>query len=148
MPARERTPAGAPEDSTYVWMREVTSNMEHLTGRVSLVEKSVDGMSLEVRRATDVAVTAAAAMERIAKAEEDRLREDRARNKFLAEQEKERARVREKWIERVLGSQTTQVFFAALLAGVLNLLGLSYVVRDPVVTVGASAVQGEGDGSP
>lgn len=129
MPARERQgslpPTGITEDAASVWMREVTLNMEQLSGRVIVVEKSVDTLAIEVRRATDVSQISAQALERIAKAEEERAAAAKEQNKLTRENQK----LAERWAGRVWGSPAFQMLLTGTVMAALQFMGVAYIMN-------------------
>jgi hypothetical protein len=104
-------------------MREVTLNMEQLSGRIVIVEKSVDNLISEVRRSGDVTNLAAQALDRIAKAEEDRATGEKERNKIL----RDAGRRSERWFDRVWETPATQLLLTGVVMAVLQFLGVAYM---------------------
>lgn len=142
MPSRERTAAqqSLPPDerrssSGDGWMLEVTVNLEQLNSRMGAVEKSLDGVAAEVRKSTgdlaaevrtaaEISKVAVEALTRIAKAEEERAGAESDRNKILLKDNE----VRERWAERIWSSPAFQVLLSGVVLGVLQFLGVTYVV--------------------
>lgn len=117
------------DDPVSAWMTEMTLLVEQLAGRVGAVEKSVDGMRLEVRMATDTSKIAALALQRIAKAEEDRAETERERLEQEKKERLENKRSRERWASRFWESPALQMLLTGLVLGVLQLLGLGWFAR-------------------
>ena len=82
------------------------------------VEKSIDAMQHVVANSARTAERAADALERVAKAEEDRTAEA-----------KEQAQQRVQLATRVFSSQPMQWFIMLVLAGIAQILGLRWVVE-------------------
>jgi hypothetical protein len=129
-----------PTDALGGWITEVTVGMERMVARQEAVEKSVDGLSKEVRAAEATAARAATVLERIAKAEEDRflfMREEAERAAAAADraakaEEKNAARTltaREEWRKRVWESPAFQLLIIGFVVSALNLLGVGYLAH-------------------
>ena len=93
--------------------------VEGTKGQLSAVEKSIDGMEATVRSSAEVARRAGDALERIAKAEEER-------NRLAAEGSKQRADL----FGRVWSSQPVQLLILLAICGLAQLVGLRWVVEN------------------
>ena len=113
-------------DPTAKWMTEVTVGMVTHSGRIGAMEKSVDGLKGEVRASTEAAKAAVAALERIAKAEEERNRN-----------EKDAAKARERWAERIWSSQPFQLLLLGIASAVVQLMGVAYIAHSIAGGTGA-----------
>jgi len=127
-------------DPVAEWMIETTTALERLAARLQAVEKTVDQLHPRVDNATAAAAASAAALTRIAKAEEDRLafekqvsletkeRANRERTERLQKEREEQER-KDAWLTRVWSSQPLQLLLLGLVLVILNLLGLSYITE-------------------
>ena len=86
--------------------------VESTKGQLSAVEKSIDGMEATVRSSAEVARRAGDALERIAKAEEER-------NRLAAEGTKQRADL----FGRIWASQPVQLLILLAICGLAQLVG-------------------------
>lgn len=114
-------------DPVAAWMSEVTLLVEQLTGRLKAVEKSVDGVVSEVRTATDTAKMAAAALTRIAKAEESQAQTARDRLEGDRLQDKNDRKNRDKWATRLWESPAVQMLLTGVVLAILQFLGVAYL---------------------
>lgn len=102
----------SPHDLIVRGIEAVESNK----GALGAVEKSLDGLKAEVQAANRSATATEGYLKRIAEAEEARLAQTR-------EQEQRR----DAWMARLWSSGPVQMFLMLLVAGLLNLLGLSWM---------------------
>lgn len=91
--------------------------VESTKGQLGAVEKSIDTMEQTVRSSAEVARRAGDALERIAKAEEER-------NRLASEQSKRR----DDLLGRVWASPPFQLLLILAIAGIAQLVGLRWVV--------------------
>lgn len=133
MASRTRDPSDSlppiPLDPTNQWMGEVTSNLIRVDERVGAVEKSVDGLSREVRESNSTSMLAARALERIAKAEEDRNDIERDAAKQALAAQKEADRNRDKWLTRAWETPAFQLLLTGTVYGILQLMGVAYLMN-------------------
>jgi RNA recognition motif-containing protein len=142
MPNRTRTEVPPEEptvDVTSNWMSEMTSGLIELResqGAILVeiregqkaVEKSTDKLATEIREELGNSRRAAEALERMAKAEEERLKLEKEDRAERVKQEREDRKVREDWKKRIWESQAFQMFMLGLVMGFFQLVGFGYLV--------------------
>ena len=101
-------------DSVQKWMTEVTEVVTTNNLRLEAVEKSTDANTKTAERAI-------AALERLAKAEEDR----NALDKEARQAAKDATDRRDRWMERLWNSPQFQMVFTGLAIVAMNLVGLA-----------------------
>ena len=104
----------SPHDLIVRGIEAVESNK----GALGAVEKSLDGLKVEVQAAGRSATATEGYLKRIAEAEEARLK-----------QSQEQEQRRDAWMARLWSSGPVQMFLVLLLAGLLNALGLSWMAE-------------------
>ena len=140
-PEATSIPTSVTEESPFTtWATEFTLGLERVGGRLGDVEKSVDRMGHEVRDSNVVAGRAASALERIAKADEERnellkkAEETRIAEAKKAEEAriadaKEDKKIKEEWKKRLWESQPFQLLITGLVLAMFQSLCIAYLAN-------------------
>jgi hypothetical protein len=136
---RTEVPQEEAADVTSNWMSEMTSGLiamresQHnilveIREGQRAVEKSTDNLATEIREEMGNSRRSADALERMAKAEEERFKFEKEERAERVKVEKEERKIREDWKKRLWESQAVQILMLGVVLGFFQLIGFGYLV--------------------